>query len=75
MPAVLALRQARPDARPGIERLFPMGADDFFAAERLRPDPVVSLEPAFSVVVVTAARALWRMSAAPRPHSGRATHC
>ncbi|HEX8345282.1 MAG TPA: class I mannose-6-phosphate isomerase [Actinoplanes sp.] len=52
--AVAALRQARPDARPGIERLFPMAADEFFAAERLRPDPAVALEPAYSVVVVTA---------------------
>ena len=34
--------------------LFPNAADEFFGAERLRPDPAVALEPAYSVVVVTA---------------------
>jgi mannose-6-phosphate isomerase len=42
-----------PADRPGVTRLFPASADGFFAAERLRPDPVSVLEPAFSVVVVT----------------------
>ena len=38
--------------RPGVDRLFPEIADAFFAAERLRPDPVSVLDPAFSIVVV-----------------------
>jgi mannose-6-phosphate isomerase len=38
--------------RPGTDRLFPEIADEFFAAERVRPDPVGVLDPAFSVVVV-----------------------
>ena len=42
------------DDRPGVHRLFPELADEFFAAERLRPDPVSVLEPAYSVVTVTA---------------------
>jgi mannose-6-phosphate isomerase len=48
------LRGTRASDRPGVRRLFPDLADPFFAAERLRPDPVSVLEPAFSVVVVTA---------------------
>ncbi|MEW1844503.1 hypothetical protein AB0392_41720, partial [Nonomuraea angiospora] len=49
-------RDRRPaaDARPGVRRLFAELADEFFAAERLRPDPVSVLEPAYSVVVITA---------------------
>src|SRR4029450_2694983 len=47
------LRGARGPARPGAERLFPAEADPFFRAERLRPDPAVSLEAAFSILVVT----------------------
>ncbi|MBB5780361.1 class I mannose-6-phosphate isomerase [Nonomuraea jabiensis] len=50
------LRRARhqaADARPGVRRLFAELADEFFAAERLRPDPVSVLEPAYSVVVIT----------------------
>ncbi len=39
---------------PRGPRLLPEAADPFFAVERLRPDPVTALEPAFSVVVVTA---------------------
>jgi mannose-6-phosphate isomerase len=46
-----ARREGR-DVRPGVDRLFPETADAFFAAERLRPDPVSVLDPAFSVVVV-----------------------
>jgi mannose-6-phosphate isomerase len=38
--------------RPGVDRLFAEVADAFFAAERLRPDPVSVLDPAFSIVVV-----------------------
>jgi mannose-6-phosphate isomerase len=33
-------------------RLLPEAADAFFRAERLRPDPSVLLEPAFSILVV-----------------------
>ncbi|MFC0531408.1 class I mannose-6-phosphate isomerase [Phytohabitans kaempferiae] len=47
------LRGERSTDRPGVRRLFPERADEFFAAERLCPDPVSALEPAFSVVVVT----------------------
>ena len=49
------LRRARREGRgvrPGVDRLFPEAADVFFAAERLRPDPVSVLDPGFSVVVV-----------------------
>jgi len=49
------LRRARREGRavrPGVDRLFPELADAFFAAERLRPDPVSVLDPAFSIVVV-----------------------
>jgi mannose-6-phosphate isomerase len=47
------LRGGRGPVRPGAERLFPAEADPFFRAERLRPDPAVSLEAAFSILVVT----------------------
>ena len=47
------LRAGRGPVRPGAERLFPAEADPFFRAERLRPDPAVSLEAAFSILVVT----------------------
>ena len=40
--------------RPGVRRLLPPAADEFFAAERLRPAPRSVLDPAFSVVIVTA---------------------
>jgi mannose-6-phosphate isomerase len=53
-PAALdRLRGGRGPVRPGAERLFPAEADPFFRAERLRPDPAVSLEAAFSILVVT----------------------
>jgi mannose-6-phosphate isomerase len=48
-----SLRGGRGPVRPGVERLLPAGADQFFQAERLRPDPVASLEAAFSILVVT----------------------
>jgi mannose-6-phosphate isomerase len=35
-----------------VDRLFPELADAFFAAERLRPEPLSVLDPAFSIVVV-----------------------
>ncbi|HEV3012375.1 MAG TPA: class I mannose-6-phosphate isomerase [Actinomycetota bacterium] len=47
------LRGGRGLVRPGAERLFPAEADPFFRAERLRPDPAVSLAAAFSILVVT----------------------
>jgi mannose-6-phosphate isomerase len=47
------LRGGRGPVRPGAERLFPAEADPFFRAERLRPDPAVSLAAAFSILVVT----------------------
>lgn len=47
------LRSGRGLVRPGAERLFPAEADPFFRAERLRPDPAVPLEAAFSILVVT----------------------
>ncbi|GAA5188606.1 class I mannose-6-phosphate isomerase [Rugosimonospora acidiphila] len=40
--------------RPGVARLFPAAADEFFAAELLRPDPISVLDPGFCVVVVDA---------------------
>jgi mannose-6-phosphate isomerase len=36
----------------GVERLLPDGADPFFRAERLRPDPVAAVDAAFSILVV-----------------------
>jgi mannose-6-phosphate isomerase len=47
------LRGGRGPVRPGVERLFPAAADPFLRAERLRPEPVAALEPAFSILVVT----------------------
>jgi mannose-6-phosphate isomerase len=44
-------RLAGRQVRRGVERLFPEGADEFFAAERLRPDPVSELDEGFSVIV------------------------
>jgi mannose-6-phosphate isomerase len=51
------LRRARRGGRavrPGTDRLFPEVADAFFAAERLRPDPVGVLDAGFSIIVVLA---------------------
>jgi mannose-6-phosphate isomerase len=42
--------------RPGVYRLFPAGADEFFAGEWLDPDPVSELDARFSILVVTAGR-------------------
>jgi mannose-6-phosphate isomerase len=47
------LRGGRGPVRPGVERLFPAEADPFCRAQRLGPGPVVALEPAFSILVVT----------------------
>jgi mannose-6-phosphate isomerase len=41
-----------PESRPGARTLLPSTASSFFRAERLRPAPVASLEPAFSILVV-----------------------
>jgi mannose-6-phosphate isomerase len=41
-----------PDVRPGAKSLLPPDADPYFRAERLRPDPLVSLERGFSILVV-----------------------
>ncbi|MGR6318281.1 class I mannose-6-phosphate isomerase [Micromonospora soli] len=45
-------RRAARQVRQGVERLFPEQADEFFAAERLRPAPVSDLDQGFSVVVM-----------------------
>ena len=41
-----------PESRPGARTLLPSAARPFFRAERLRPAPAVSLEAAFSILVV-----------------------
>ena len=51
---VEALRSGRRPARAGVETLLPRAADPFFRAERILPRPEAELEPAFSIVVVTA---------------------
>ena len=38
--------------RPGAFSILPAAADPYFRAERLLPDPVVELDPGFSIVVV-----------------------
>jgi mannose-6-phosphate isomerase len=50
------LRRAGGRIRPGVQRLLPPAADGFFAAERLRPDPVSVLDPGFSIVIVLSGR-------------------
>jgi mannose-6-phosphate isomerase len=47
-------RRAGRQVRPGVDRLFPELADEFFVAERLRPDPVSDLDEGFSVIVTVA---------------------
>jgi len=49
-------RTAGRQIRPGVDRLFPESADEFFAAERLHPNPVSVLDPAFSIIVVVTGR-------------------
>jgi mannose-6-phosphate isomerase len=39
-------------SRPGVRSLVPPEARAFFRAERVQPDPAVSLEPAFAILVV-----------------------
>jgi mannose-6-phosphate isomerase len=41
-----------PESAPGRRNLLPASADGFFRAERLSPAPTVTLEPAFSILVV-----------------------
>ncbi len=41
-----------PELRPGARRLLPPQADPYFRAEGLRPDPIVSLGPDFSILVL-----------------------
>jgi mannose-6-phosphate isomerase len=41
-----------PEVRPGARSLLPAESASFFRAERLRPNPVVTLEPSFSILVV-----------------------
>ena len=41
-----------PEVRPGARSLLSPEADPYFRAERLQPDPAVSLEPSFSILVV-----------------------
>jgi mannose-6-phosphate isomerase len=43
---------AAPEIRPGARALLPPAATPFFSAERLRPTAAVSLEPAFSILIV-----------------------
>jgi mannose-6-phosphate isomerase len=43
---------AMPETRPGVRSLLPRDANAFFRAERLQPRPAVSLEPAFTILVV-----------------------
>jgi mannose-6-phosphate isomerase len=43
---------AAPESRPGARTLLSPAASSFFRAERLRPAPAVTLEPAFSILVV-----------------------
>ena len=45
-------RAGREAATPGVERLFPPEADEFFRAERLRPQPSSKLDRGYSIVVV-----------------------
>lgn len=39
---------------PGVARLFPAAADPFFRAQAVRPAPAAALDPAYSILVVTA---------------------
>jgi mannose-6-phosphate isomerase len=40
------------EGRPGLERLFPPEADEFFRAERIRPRPSAPLDQDLSILVV-----------------------
>src|SRR5262249_15830625 len=43
---------AVPESAPGRRALLPADADAFFRAERLQPEPALTVEPAFSILVV-----------------------
>jgi mannose-6-phosphate isomerase len=47
------VREVRAGGQPGLERLFPSEAEEFFRGERIGCDGHVALEAAFSIVVVT----------------------
>lgn len=52
---IAALRRetgSTPEVRPGARSLLPSGAEAYFRAERLQPDPAVALEAGFSILVV-----------------------
>lgn len=44
-------RASPPGVQHGVQPLFPVDAEPFFRAERIRPDPVVELEPGFGILV------------------------
>ena len=52
------LRSLRPDAveRPGVTRLLPERADEFFRAERVETYGPVDFEPGYAILVVTSGR-------------------
>ncbi len=52
------LAEVRGPGRDGVQPLFPQAADPFFAAARLRPNPVCTVDAGFSVVIVTAGTGL-----------------
>jgi mannose-6-phosphate isomerase len=60
-------RAAGRGTRPGVDRLLPAAADPFFGVERLRPDPVSVLDPAFSVVVVVDGLGVLRVDGGASP--------
>ncbi len=53
-----ALRALRPGAaeRPGVTRLLPARADEFFRAERVETTAAVDFEPGYAILVVVAGR-------------------
>jgi mannose-6-phosphate isomerase len=53
--ALDGLRERR-EADGGSERLFPPEADEFFRAERIRPNPSTALDRGFSIVIVLEGR-------------------
>ncbi len=61
------LRRDDGPIRPGARRLLPPAADGFFAAERLRPDPVSALDPGFSVVIVLSGQGILGYGDVPLP--------
>ena len=73
-----ALRRSPADGselRPGARRLLPPQADPYFRAEDLRPDPVVSLGPNFSVLIVLEGHGSLETSTAARSSFAAARRC